>query len=376
MGKKQRILFIGLLDGGGAEKVLSSILQHFDYNKYEVTVLSSIDKQPKCNEVPDEVIKKIIFNGNFFILVINILKHYKLFKLSDAIYRHFILRGIGNAKFDTIVSFTEGPNAKIHSLIMDKGKRHVSWVHCDFVKFPWSHKFFNNDADERKFYSSVDEVVFVSKDALNSWKSIYGSSKKETVLYNLVDREKICEMADNKVNIEKYRFTICSVGRLISVKRIDRLINAVKILKEGHIDIDLWIIGSGDCEAELKGLVERQGLKENIHFWGFQANPYKFMKLCDVLVLSSDSEGYPMVVCEALSLGLPVIATRITGPKEILADNVGILCDLDERKIADAIRELYIDEELRAQYTSHSLEYSHSFDCNIVMNKVYSIIKL
>ena len=65
-------------------------------------------------------------------------------------------------------------------------------------------------------------------------------------------------------------------------------------------------------------LVSDLELRNVVHFLGFINPPYPFMKIADILLMTSKAEGFPLVLCEALCLGVPVIATKCTGPIEIL----------------------------------------------------------
>jgi glycosyltransferase involved in cell wall biosynthesis len=103
-----------------------------------------------------------------------------------------------------------------------------------------------------------------------------------------------------------------AVGRLVFVKGYDILIKSVPQLLQKYPDSQLWILGAGSAEAELKDLCNSYGLTQNVHFCGFQENPYNWLKYADLFVLSSKFEGLPNVLLEAIACGCPVIA--LEGP--------------------------------------------------------------
>ena len=78
------------------------------------------------------------------------------------------------------------------------------------------------------------------------------------------------------------------------------------------------IIGTGPLTAELKGLAEELGVSDRVRFLGFKKNVYDYMAHCDALIMPSLHEGLPYTVLEAMSLGLPVIASRVGGLAEVL----------------------------------------------------------
>ncbi|PNX52061.1 MAG: hypothetical protein BV458_10700, partial [Thermoplasmata archaeon M9B2D] len=109
---------------------------------------------------------------------------------------------------------------------------------------------------------------------------------------------------------------IVHLGRLVPVKRHDRLLEAFALSK---IDAKLILIGEGESREFIEEKVLSLGLNEKVVFAGMQRNPYAIMKDARLLVLSSDYEGLSMAILEALALGVPVVSTDCpSGPGEIL----------------------------------------------------------
>ena len=189
----------------------------------------------------------------------------------------------------------------------------------ELKKKHWSLEFFRNRKHEFECYAAMDKVVFVSDDARKSFMEIYPVNEKLTaVLYNLIDRNEILALADKKIS--KNRMVICMTGRLNYQKRYDRALEVMKRLKDDGVDAELWILGVGELENELKKQAESLGVSQMCCFWGFVRPPYPHMKSADIYLSTSEAEGYPLVLCEALCLGLPVVATDITGAHEILEE--------------------------------------------------------
>ena len=135
-------------------------------------------------------------------------------------------------------------------------------------------------------------------------------------IYNPIDTQSIRVQADLENLYKSERPYIVHLGRLVQVKRHDRLLEA---FKQSKINAKLILIGEGDYRKSIEEKVEVLGLKESVVFAGMQTNPYPIIKDAKLLVLSSDYEGLSMAILEALTLGVPVVSTDCpSGPKEIL----------------------------------------------------------
>ena len=375
----KKVLYImPALPGGGAEKVLIDILRNTNQNEYEVSLLLEYRDSLYTPAVPPSIKIYSLYERNSIWIdrlhrVLGLFKMYHLFhSLVYKLILHKVLRG---HSFDTIVSFMEGESVRLHSYVHHKAKRNVSWVHIDFLKKHWSSIFFKNNEHEQACYSLMDKVVFVSADARNNFRKLYSISEGKTqVLYNLIDKDEIVRLSQSNV-LHKTRPVICMVGRLNGQKRYDRALNAVKQLKDEGWNFDLWILGVGELEAELRKQCEELQILDVCHFWGFVSPPYPHMREADIYLNTSEAEGYPLVLCEALCLGLPVVATDITGAHEILDESkYGVLVEESVEDIVRGLRSLLSDEDLRAEYAKLALLRSEMFSVNKVMDEIYSVL--
>ena len=132
-------------------------------------------------------------------------------------------------------------------------------------------------------------------------------------------------------------FKIITVGVLKAQKNHELLIECISELKNRKIS--LLIVGDGPRKKYLEKLVSDKGLCGHITFFGYSPTPLKIMMAADLFVLSSNYEGFPNVLMEALSIGLPVVSTDCNyGPSEILMNGrFGLLVppgDLNQLKSA------------------------------------------
>lgn len=158
-----------------------------------------------------------------------------------------------------------------------------------------------------------------------------------TTIYNPLALEKVRSAAQEPSPLEGEHFLL-HVGRFNRQKRHDRLFEAFKI--SGYSG-KLVLLGQGTPQEKLalEAQAQELGILEQLIFVGFVANPYPYMRAAEALVLSSDYEGLPNVLVEALACGTQVISTNCPyGPHEILQGNLAQgLCDLTAPALAEAI---------------------------------------
>lgn len=131
------------------------------------------------------------------------------------------------------------------------------------------------------------------------------------------------------------------VGRLEHVKGCDQLIRAVASIEKKNLDFCVVIVGDGPERTLLEALVEELDLRKKVHFCGFRYDPMRVFQSLDLLVLPSRNEGIPLAMLEAMSQGVPVVATRVGGIPEVIQDKVnGLLVEAaNPRSLAEAIVE-------------------------------------
>jgi len=143
---------------------------------------------------------------------------------------------------------------------------------------------------------------------------------------------------------------LLSAGRLVPEKAYEVLIEAIRILLQEYPDVAVAIAGSGVLQDQLQSLIGQLHLSEKIHLLGNRQDVPDLMANADIFVMSSRSEGMPVALLEAMSFGLPVVATRVGGVAEVVEDRAqGILVPPeDPAELAKAILELLRNPGLRS----------------------------
>ena len=166
------------------------------------------------------------------------------------------------------------------------------------------------------------------------------------------------------------RPTIVAVGRLTKQKRFDIAIQSFFHLHQNYnIDANLLILGDGELRPQLEEQVQSLNLQERVFLPGFVENPHAYIKRSQVFLLSSDYEGLPRVLIEALALACPVVATDCpSGPNEILEGGKwGLLTPVaNPEAIADALAQVLQNSELAQKLSHASLQRAKAFDTQAI----------
>lgn len=343
---KRKVLFvIESLAGGGAEKVLSVIIRHFNYEKYEVTVCPIVDEGIYCEDVRKQVThyKPIIsYKGPLLSRLWNRIKYklvYSYLPLSY-VYKWYVPQGN-----DIEIAFCEGYVTKLLSYANSKSKK-IAWVHIDIKDYPWpiDSGIFKDNDEERYSYSVYDKIVCVSQTVSRSFCSLYGFENKVTTIFNPIDVDDIKRKAGQKPERKDNLIRLISVGRLVRQKGYDRLLNVTKRLHDKGYPIHLLILGEGVEREPIERLVAVNVMHSYVSLPGFFENPYPQMAESDLFVCPSRAEGFSLVIAEAMVLGIPVISTYCSGPNELLFEGkYGLLVENSEEGLYQGIKELLDD---------------------------------
>lgn len=349
------LFFIETLEGGGAEKVLLNLVNNMDQSKFEITVqtlwpatnvshLASGIAYKSCFKKENEFTRKIM-----------------RLEASAGVFYSFHVR----EKYDIEIAYLESISTKIISGSTNKKSLKLAWVHCDVKK-----NFENPVAfceKTKNWYKKYDKVICVSQNVKESFESLFGNTVPLDVITNTIDDKDILFKADSFVPDIKRRenpIIIC-IGRLSYEKGVDRLLEAVKKLKEENIEFDLWIVGDGPERKKLEDFIKDYKL-ENVLFWGFCSNPYPFFNKADVLVCPSRNEGFSTVVAEALILGKPVVTTLCAGMKELLGNSeYGIITENSVEGIVAGLKEILLTEGSIEKFRVLSKERGFRFHANV-----------
>jgi glycosyltransferase involved in cell wall biosynthesis len=226
--------------------------------------------------------------------------------------------------------------------------------------------------------NSADKVVAVSEALKRRMVDCGVKEEKIEVVYNGVNGDVFCVVgkreARARLGLDGSTRRILFVGNLKPVKGLDDLIEAMRQLVVQRQDVQLHIVGYGPLEATLKQRIADVSLQNNVRFEG-EKGPHEialWMNACDLLCLPSLNEGVPNVVLEALSCGLPVVATNVGGIPEVVSSEVaGLLVEPRQPvQLYEAIAYALEHNYVAAAITGFAERYSWEANAERIMSNL------
>lgn len=206
----------------------------------------------------------------------------------------------------------------------------------------------------------ASKVLVISEKLAEKLKELGIPQEKIMITYNMVDTKIFNPHIKTtfRKEIGTKKPIILFVGNLVPQKGVEYLLKAKKLLKE---DSQLVIVGGGPLLQKLKNIVKKENIKD-VTFTGPRKDINNIMAAADMIILPSISEGFSIVLLEAMAMAKPVIATRVGGTPEIIDENVGILVEpKNPKELADAIDKLLADEKERKRLGKNGLKKAAKF---------------
>ena len=377
--KKRRVLFlIESLAGGGAEKVLTTLVQHIDKERFDVTVCAISGGGKYEDAIKRQVSYKAILaepkNGNVWERWLYVLKHHLVYKWLPLswVYRVFVPQNS-----DVEVAFVEGFTTKLLSYSTNLVAKRYAWVHIDLHQNHWTKSVYDNLKEETDVYNQYTELFGVSNTVVSAFrKELPNVTVPVETVYNPIDVHDILSRANEIVDLKCGKsLLMVTVGRLEPQKSYMRLLRIAKKLIEDGMDVELWILGDGTERNLLEQYVSENKMQERVCLLGFHTNPYKYLRQGDLFVCSSLSEGYSTAVTEALILGLPIITTDCSGMAELLQNGeCGVITENDEAALYEGLKRLLADKSLLEHYRHKAIERGKEFSIEHLMKPIETIL--
>ncbi|WP_417237972.1 glycosyltransferase [Bizionia sp.] len=382
MSEKRKIaLFISAIGYGGAEKVVSLLLSELP-KYYDVTLILLYNEIklpiPEDTKVvvlskPNEIFKTSVFgrikdNIKFIFTYQKVLKKEKIDVVVSFLVRQNIMTSIAkmfNPKLKTIISERCFPS------IMYKDDKLTSFLTKLLIPY-----FYNKN--DKLFSNSI----YINADL----KTNYRLKIDRSVIYNPILTKRVKPELATYTDFEDI-FKVVTVGRMIPVKNQKSIIEAISMLSSNFY---MEIYGDGYLHQQLDELSIKLNLAGRVNFNGNVDDVKSYIINGHCFVLCSLTEGFPNVVLEAMSVGLPVICTNcMSGPLELLNDNedvsilkgsfvkakYGILVNVDDSVgLSQAIKYLQKNPEARKQYSDLSFERAKTYDIKNIGVHVKNLI--
>lgn len=381
MKKKKILIRIGSLRHGGAEKVLTTFLQNLSEEKYEIDLLLNLYSGKYLKEIPDWI--KIYYLNHGEMITTNRLQDIpqkafrvvfqKILKMFPELLYRFILKG---KKYDIEFAAIHGMRDEILNSPQKSSKK-IVWIHNDLRKTEF-HDY--TDAEIRKFFG-FDKIMVISEHIQKDFENQAGNEeelKKIVRIYNPLDTEEIltkAELGQSQFPFNDSVPIFVSVGTVFPQKGFDRLLKVHKKLLEEGFDHRILILGDGYDFENVKRLKNELEVDETAIMLGFMDNPYPYIKSADFFVLSSRYEGFPTVLYEAITLGKPIVATDVSGVREMLNEGeLGLIVENSEEGIYGGMKRMLTEPELAKTYQNKILNFTHPFSLENSVNKIEEIL--
>lgn len=365
------------LAGGGAEKVLTTMIKNLDKDKFDVTVLLIVHTGIYVEEVEKycqvqymlEDYPKI--NG----IISKIKYHWQYKKIYsqpvEKIYQRYI-----KDKYDIEIAFLEGFATKLVAASNNTESKKVCWIHTDMEMNPYADRYYKSIEEEREVYTKFDSIIAVSQSVKDSFERKFSFKNMVKVIYNPIDKEIIEKKARNKYamcNIEKSitELNLITIGRLEKPKGYDRLIKILGALKEYKGSYILNILGDGTEKDNLEKIIQDNGLENQVFLRGFQKNPYVWILQADAFICSSYSEGFSTVATESIILGKPVFTVDCAGMRELISDSkCGVIVPNTDQDLYKLLRGIFRKEYDLKKYQIAAEERSKKFSLQETMREL------
>ncbi len=383
--KKKVAILIYSMEGDGAERVVSILIRELK-DDFEIKLVLMHDRIDY--EIPEDVEVILLDNGEYRESGVKKLSKIPFLAYS---YKEFCQK----YDIDLSLSFMNRPNY-INALSKSYGNEAVCVIS---ERIAPSMEYATNSLKDRTnrfliktLYPKADMILPNSEGIkADLIENFFIPSSKIEVINNPIDLEKVEELKNEPCRFDFSYFTFINIGRLHPQKNQKLLIEAFYRMNDE--DSRLIIIGEGELRDELEKFIEELELQERVFLLGRDQNPFKYLSRSDAFVLSSDYEGFPNVILEALACNLPVISTDCkSGPREILSmqkgtsfhlesgmelSKYGILTAVsDAEALSEAMRRVKEDEKLRERYAYMSSFRVKDFQKDKIVGKFKSVLEL
>ena len=348
--KKIKVLFrLRSLEMGGVPRVVLDLLRNLPKDKFDFTLMLNLHQGELINEIPKDVKLIVVEKGKEQMSTEPIIQKMQLAwrRLKLEIYDKFPAL-LYNLKVPEKYDIEVSPGYAEFDMVLnspDKKSRKIGWFHSDV----------GYDKDKQRVLSRIEKMkkfdfmIFGSKQTRQVIDDLYQVKyPKSTVIYNVIKVDEVLKKSkafNHSYNTDLPIFS--SLGRLHSRKGYHTLMKVHKrLLTDGFAHI-IAVIGGGN---EMENLVNQRkdlGVEQSFLLLDSQTNPYPYIKASDFFILPTQSESYPLVIGEVMSLRKPIISTNVGGISEMIEDGEdGILIKYDEEEMYTAMKNFMMQPAL------------------------------
>ncbi|MCI3938026.1 glycosyltransferase [Chryseobacterium aahli] len=364
------------MEMGGVEKVILSMLNHLDKEKFEMTVCLNINQGELRDEFPKHVRKVFIANGKEDFSKNSVIQKLQLakrkLKLQKAQKNPKIAGKLLNENFDVEIAPTYAAFSSVLNST-NKNSKKIGWFHSD-ITLP---KLQPLVPAILKQIPQFDYFIFGSQQTKDILIETYPNLNipENQVILNAIPIEELKTKAEAFKPEFPNKPIFVSVARLHSRKGFHKLIDAHSQLLKDGFDHHVIVIGDGDERENLKKQAESLGVTQSFEFLGSLLNPYPYVKNADFFILPSESESWPLIIADSLILQKPIISTNVGGiPEMISHEKTGYLINYETSEMYDAMKKFLTEPEFVLKIKENLTDIEKQFDNQKIFDAVENII--
>ena len=351
------LILINSLSGGGAERVTLNLVAEWHRQGVDVVIATLQSEKHDVYPVPNGIRRVSLNISGKSKSILSILRNSitSFISIRQLLWRERPNIAIGSITIAVIGLALARTRDEIvigheHGNQIDDFSGRTGWI--------WN-------LIRRYSYARLDAVVALTQQSV-AWLQENTCACKVVAIPNWVS----LPLPDNEPRIEPKDIVpagkrlLLTAGRLHKQKRFDRLLDAFEQVAHEHSDWHLVILGEGDLRKDLESQVTRLGLTQQVSLPGFAGNVADWYRIADAFVLTSDFEGFGMVLVEAMAHACPVISVDCpVGPSDIIRNNEsGLLVphgDFDA--LVAGLDRMLSDDTLRARFASKAVEVLETY---------------
>tara|TARA_Y100000816_G_scaffold292550_1_gene288550 strand:+ start:954 stop:2081 length:1128 start_codon:yes stop_codon:yes gene_type:complete len=361
--KKNITIVVSAMNMGGAQRVVSILCNYWSQNGYSVTLIYTYTKKRihhyhLNDKVEIKYLKNIPFLSNIYFL--------------NAIWKLIYLRSsIKSSNPDVIISFLTTIN--VATTLASIGIKAPLFI-CERISTPFATLNKNLFWFYKILFKRVKKIIVQTENNKSYLNETFPKNDVDVIPNLIIYPIPVTGRSINPHTvIAENRKSILAAGRMHKFKQFDVLIKAFNMIKDIHSEWDLIILGDGEEKTKLHQLLSDYKINNRVFFPGSVGNVSEWYENVDLFVLSSLVEGFPNVLLEAMSYGLPCVSFDCeTGPRELIKNGInGILVNPHEKEtgLSKAISSIINQPEMRENMGKEAIKLKRKNSIENIISK-------
>lgn len=308
----KKILFIifSYSMGGGAESLLTNIVNNLNPQKYDISIREMYHYDVKVEPTNENI--HVLPQMEPVETPEGRSKKYQIYNTPELLIDKYV-----KGDYDLYIAF----NYQKPTFMLPKGTNNIAWIHTDVYDLDEPEVLREKIRQEIAF-QNVQTIVSICDITTQSLIDLFPDHANKIVqIPNGLDIEKVRRKAEEKTEIILEKDSMIYVGRLEERKDPVRLVEILDLIHQKGRKVHLYYLGKGELENDVLLLAKEKNLLDYVHLLGYHQNPFPIIKQAGVNVFLSKTEGFGLGVAEGLCLGVPFVGTNVGALKDLSNGN-------------------------------------------------------